>query len=111
AACKIATEVISFLCGANLLASLKKSGGIHPTVVGNLLRRLISKCLSIFVKSDAIHKLSRLQLGVGDSDGADAITHASNLIHSDVSIPISSKATLQVNFSNAFNHVDCNMMF
>lgn len=111
AAGKIPSEVIPFLCGANLLASLKKRGGIRPIAVGNVLRRLISKCLSAFVKSDAIHALAPLQLGVGVSGGADVIIHAANLIHSDDSIPISSKATLQVDFSNAFNQVDRKMMF
>ena len=39
-------EVASFLCGATLLAVKKKSGGLRPIAVGEVLRRLTSKCLS-----------------------------------------------------------------
>ena len=36
-----------YLCGATLLASPKKSGGLRPIAVGEVLRRLTSKCLAI----------------------------------------------------------------
>ena len=47
-------EVIPHLCGATLLASVKKSGGHRPIAVGEVLRRLTSKCLSRAVQSDAV---------------------------------------------------------
>ena len=39
-------EVIPHLCGATLLACLKKDGCNRPIAVGEVLRRLTSKCLS-----------------------------------------------------------------
>ena len=39
-------EVTPHLCGATLLAHCKKDGGVRPIAVGEVLRRLVSKCLS-----------------------------------------------------------------
>ena len=58
-------DVASHLCGATLLAVKKKKGGLRPIAVGEVLRRLTSKCLSRSVLSDAIDILAPLQVGVG----------------------------------------------
>ena len=39
-------DIIPHLCGATLLASKKKGGGLRPIAVGEVLCRLTSKCLS-----------------------------------------------------------------
>ena len=39
-------SIMPYLCGATLLACPKKSGGLRPIAVGDVLRRLTSKCLS-----------------------------------------------------------------
>ena len=38
------------LCGATLLAIHKKNGGLRPIAVGEVLRRLVSKCLAIHIR-------------------------------------------------------------
>ena len=43
---KAPPSIMSYLCGATLLASQKKNGGLRPIAVGEVLRRLISKCLA-----------------------------------------------------------------
>ena len=62
---RVPEEVASHLCGATLLAVKKKNGGLRPIAVGEVLRRLTSKCLSRSVLSDAIDILAPLQVGVG----------------------------------------------
>ncbi len=57
-------SVLPHLCGATLLASPKKSGGHRPIAVGEVLRRLTSKCLASTSRSSAISSLTPLQLGV-----------------------------------------------
>ena len=61
-------EVIPHLCGATLLACVKKSGGLRPIAVGEVLRRLTSKCLSRAVQEVAISTLSPPG-GSGSEDG------------------------------------------
>ena len=39
------TSVAPYLCRASLLALKKKDGGIRPIAVGEILRRLVAKCL------------------------------------------------------------------
>ena len=58
-------EVVPHLCGAILLASHKKGGGHRPIAVGEVLRRLVSKCLTRVVLIDALQVLTPLQVGVG----------------------------------------------
>ena len=57
-------EVVPHLCGATLFACRKKSGGVRPIAVGEVLHRLISKCLTHAVQDEAISTLTPLQLGV-----------------------------------------------
>ena len=55
------------LCGANLLAVKKKGGGRRPIAVGEVLRRLVSKCISRAVRGEVFRVLTPLQLGVHGS--------------------------------------------
>ena len=65
-------EIASYLCGATLLAVKKKNVGLRPIAVGEVLRRLTSKCLSRAVQSDAFDVLTPLQVGVGVKAGCEA---------------------------------------
>ena len=104
-------EVIPHLCGATLLASVKKSGGHRPIAVGEVLRRLTSKCLSRAVQSDAVRILAPLQLGVGIKFGCESIVHAvSQTVENDL-LPPDSRMTLLLDFTNAFNSIDRGHMF
>ena len=53
AAGKVPDVVAPYLCGATLHAGLKKDGGIRPIAVGNIFRRLTSKCIMFNISSRA----------------------------------------------------------
>ena len=61
------------LCCASLTALSKKKGGVCPIAVGEVLRRLIAKCLVSEAKSGATELFDSLQLGVSISGSAEAI--------------------------------------
>ena len=106
AAGKVPSEVSPFLCGANLFAALKKSGGHRPVAVGETLRRWTAKCVTKKATADCEAYLSPNQLGVGVKCGAEAIIHAASSILHDDNIPQEKKWFLQIDFENAFNMID-----
>ena len=106
AAGKVPSEVSPFLCGANLFAALKKSGGHRPVAVGETLRRWTAKCVTRKATADCEGYLTPNQLGVGVKCGAEAIIHAANTIFQDDSTPLERKWFLQIDFENAFNMID-----
>ena len=103
--------IIPFLCGASLLACQKKDGGLRPIAIGEVLRRLVSKCVARAVQSEAVSFLSPLQVGVGIPGGCEAIVHSLASLLNDCSIPPESRCTLLVDFSSAFNSIDRGLMF
>ena len=103
--------VIPHLCGASLLPCKKKSGGLRPIAVGEVLRRLTSKCAARSVLRKALEFLAPLQLGVGIPAGCDAIVHAVANGLEDPSIPPENRFILLVDFSNAFNSIDHSALF
>ena len=74
--------------------------------VGNVLRRLVSKCIAYAVAGRASEFLRPLQFGVGVRGGAEAVVHATRATLSDTSIPPEQKWSLQIDFQNGFNLVD-----
>ena len=104
-------EVIPHLCGATLLACLKKGGGHRPIAVGEVLRRLTSKCLSRSVQEDALRVLTPLQLGVGVKVGCETIVHSVSRTLDDHSLSPDPCWTLLLDFSNAFNSISRACMF
>ena len=103
----VPNEVLPHLCGVSLLACKKKGSGFRPIAVGEVLRRLTSKCISRSVCSDAHNILTPLQVGVGVPGGCEAIVHA---VTQGVTPP-EERWTLLLDFSNAFNSIDCEHMF
>jgi hypothetical protein len=100
----------TFLASAYLVPLLKKDKvSLRPIAVGEVLRRLISKCYLRAVLPECVAYLSPLQLGVGTRNGAEAILHAMNRLIAD---PTSSHGSVVglVDFSNAFNVVNRNVM-
>ena len=89
----------------------KKSGGLRPIAVGEVLRRLTSKCLSHAVLDDALQSLVPLQVGVGVRGGCEAIVHSVAGTLEDASIPSIDRWTLLLDFRNAFNSVSRKHIF
>ena len=96
-------EVAPFLSGARLHAGNKKDGGLRPIAVGNILRRLTSKCSMSSVAERAAKLLGPHQLGVGVQEGLEAIIHAARqaIQEGDEDFMF-----LQVDLKNAFNMAD-----
>ena len=101
AAGRIPPSVTPHLCGATLLASRKKNGGHRPIAVGEVLRRLVSKCLATHTRQTAVSILSPLQLAVGVKGGCEAIVHAVD--QALFPSPDNDRWTLLLDLSNAFN--------
>ena len=97
---KVPDEVAPFLCGAGLFGALKKDGGIRPIAVGNLLRRLTSKCFNAGTADRAAARLGPHQLGVGVRGGLEAIVHT---VRQLVEIGGEDLAVLQLDLKNAYN--------
>ena len=102
-------EVASNLAGARLIAIQKpnsKGGhGIRPVAVGEIIRRLVGKCMCQTIKEESRELLFPLQIGVAVAHGADIGIHTirnwcQRMATTD------GKAGLKVDFSNAFNCVD-----
>ena len=89
-------KVIPILCGATLIACKKKDGGVRPIAVGEVIRRLASKCVMAGVARDAANLLAPLQVGVGTPLGCEAIVHALRSTLQSDTIPPQEKWTLMV---------------
>ena len=98
-------ELAPHLAGATLHALPKNAGDVRTIAVGEVWRRLASKCLCRTFREQARAQLWPLQVGVAVPSGAEAAVHTvrqwtqRNAGHVD-------KVLLKVDFQNAFNTVD-----
>lgn len=99
-------EIAPYLCGAPLLAINKKNNDVRPIAVGEILRRLVAKCLCSHTKAKANSFLAPLQLGVGVRGACEAIVHAFNSLVESLSPSCNPIAILLIDISNAFNSVN-----
>lgn len=86
---------------------LKPGGrGVRPIAIGDVLRRLTSKCCCALVASTAREVLSSHQVGVCLPGGlVGSAVHAARA-YSDAFDARGSKVLLKVDFANAFNSID-----
>jgi hypothetical protein len=95
----------SFMSSASLVPLHKKDSiSIRPIAVGEILRRLVSKCCVQAVTTIAATYLQPLQLGVGVPHGAESILHSLNRAIREELPPDTVLALLD--FKNAFNMID-----
>ena len=92
------------LCGARLIAANKKTGGLRPIAVGNILRRLTSKLIARGVSDRMAPLLSPHQAGVCIKGGCEAVIHTVR----EAVVKNPDKWVLQVDLENAFNRVSRN---
>ena len=84
---KVTVEAAPFKSGARLYAGNKKQGGIRPTAVGEIIRRLVSKCFAFMSSNNAVKILAPLQTGFRVWGGCEALIHSIRALLSDASIP------------------------
>ncbi|CAH3183141.1 unnamed protein product [Porites lobata] len=88
---------------ANRLIPLDKGeGAVRPIGVGEVLRRIIGKCVTKVTKPDVIDASGSLQVCAGHKSGSEAAIHAMReLFEHD-----NSDAVLLIDASNAFNSLN-----
>ena len=101
-------EVAPYLSGARLQAGIKKCGGLRPIAVGNLFRRLTSKCQMSAVAEKAARLLSPEQLGFGVPGGLEAVIHAVTQVVEECDDQL---MILQLDLVNALNMCDRDSAF
>ncbi|XP_068684892.1 uncharacterized protein [Montipora foliosa] len=84
------------------LIPLDKDPGIRPIGVGEVLRRIIGKTVSVFLKEDIKDAAGPLQVCAGHSAGAEAAIHAMSQVFDEEG----SDGVLLIDASNAFNQMN-----
>ena len=85
---RIPQGLSTLVVSGSLVPILKNNGGIRPVVVGEVIRRLISKLCVEYIRQDVLQYFQPVQLGVGVSGGAEAVLHAFNrAIRAETSTP------------------------
>jgi len=87
------------ITASRLIPAKKNPDGIRPIGVGEVIRRIIGRCIMKVVKNDVMKAAGNLQLCAGQQAGAEAAIHAMSNIFKDDSC----EAVLLVDASNAFN--------
>ena len=70
----------------------------------------MSKCLACAISREAVDIISPLQVGAGIRGGTETVVHAVRFIQESIHIDPSRKATLLLDFSNAFNSISWKFM-
>ncbi len=105
---KVLPSICKIIYGATLCALSKKCGGLRPIAVGSTYGRLAGKLACGYVRDDAGDYLRPTQIGVNTKGGCEAAVHATRtylLINKNTS-----KILLKVDFQNAFNSVERDVM-
>ena len=95
-------SVRGIIFGANLLAIMKKTGGIRPIAVGYVWRRLTAKLACNHAMGASAAILAPRQLGFGVSGGAEAAVRAARRFLENMD---RGQLLIKVDFRNAFNTV------
>lgn len=99
-----------FFAGANLIALPKKDSNIRPIAVGEVLRRLVSKCVCVRLRTVFRDILSPTQYGVAIEDGVVRIIHRVRALHKIHNMS-DSWVWAKIDLSNAFNSVHRSSIF
>ena len=101
------TEFVDPLTIEPILASRlipldKGNGEVRPIGVGEVIRRIIGKCVTRVAKQDVINASGAMQVCAGQKSGGEAAIHAMrNIFEAD-----ETNAALLVDSSNAFNSLN-----
>ena len=104
---KLESSIQSTFFGANLIGLYKDEShcSVRPIAVGEVLRRLVSKCVAVQLRSRFVDLLSPYgQLGVGVKCGTEKISHLLSHCLDEIGDD-ESHTLLQIDFENAFNNV------
>ena len=82
-----------------LIPLKNQKNDVRPIGIGEVLRRIISKCIMKTAREDTMKAVGNLQLCAGQQAGAEAAVHAAKEIFTDKEC----EAVLLIDASNAFN--------
>ena len=99
---RVPVSVCPILFGGSLIAISKKSGGIRPTAIGYLWRRLAGKVACHRVSEQAVALLAPRQLGFGVPGGCEGAVHVARRFVENMQ---PDQVLLKVYFKNAFNSI------
>ena len=90
------------ILASRLIPLDKGNGEVRPIGVGEVIRRIIGKCVTKVVKQDILESSGSLQVCAGHKSGSEAAVHAMNSLfqHEETD------AVLLVDASNAFNSLN-----
>ena len=86
------------------LIPLDKNLGVRPIGVGEILRRIVGKCIGWVLKNDIQEAAGPLQVAIGLQSGAEAAIHSMKEIYENDE----TEAVILVDASNAFNSLNRN---
>ncbi|XP_057293937.1 uncharacterized protein LOC130622497 [Hydractinia symbiolongicarpus] len=88
------------------LIPLDKCPGLRPIGIGEVLRRIMGKCVMAVLKKDVLEAAGNLQLCAGQKYGCEIAVHAMNdIFNSD-----DCEGVLQIDAKNAFNSLNRTVM-
>ncbi|CAI5931299.1 unnamed protein product [Closterium sp. NIES-65] len=100
--------VRSYYAASNLVALCKPQGGVRPIAIGEVLPRLLSRCVTLIYKQQIREFfLPSLQFGVAVPAGIEAMAHA---VQAALSLH-PNWVVLELDVANAFNSFNRNFMF
>ena len=91
-------------CSATLTALNKKKTDIRPIAVGEVIRRLVAKCIAKEAAIEVVELFVSKRLGVAVKGGAKSIVHATKISFERMK-RVKREGILQIHFRNAFNSV------
>ena len=98
-------ELAPHLAGATLVALEKEGGDVRPIAIGEVLRRLTSKCICASIREGAQEFFQPLQVGVACPLGLEASVHVVGQ-YAARHLGSSNKLIMTLDFKNAFNTVN-----
>ena len=66
-------------CRASLTALKQKKSAVRPIAVGEIIRRLVAKCIAKEAASEIVDLFGVKQLGIAVKGGAESIVHATKI--------------------------------
>ena len=98
----IQNSYISSLEACRLIPLIKETTGVRPIGIGEVLRRIIGKCVSKLLRNDILRACGTLQTCSGLQSGIEAAIHAISRTFEDDKC----ESVLLVDAENAFNRLN-----
>ena len=101
---QLPVSVETVFCSASLTALKKLIDGVPSIAVGEVLRRLVVKCIAKQTETETAERFTSKQLGVGVKGGAESIIHATKITSEKLQLSHDA-GILRIDFKNAFNSI------